>query len=241
MQSRTKPGFPYAAVLNQSSEVLKVIPTKSVDLILSDPPYYDNLAYSELSDFYHVWLRRLRLGSYYPSMKAHTPMSESLFPSAERPNGTFQDGLERVFGECYRVLKVNGLLVFTFHHRNPSAWVALGSALAKSGLRTTNVFPVRSEGQSQFHSSEGNLKWDAVFCCRRRPVVSPAAKRPPFLSVIARAESSAETWRQRLRSAKLAVGTADLANLRSAFAVMELSNALAGSGLLHHTLGMLRH
>ena len=53
-----------ALILNRSSEDLSPIATESIDLILSDPPYYDNLAYSELSDFYHVWLKLLKLDSY---------------------------------------------------------------------------------------------------------------------------------------------------------------------------------
>jgi putative DNA methylase len=242
MQSASDSRSSYATVLNQSSEELKQIPSESVDLILSDPPYYDNLAYSELSDFYHVWLRRLRLGTYYPSKKSHTPMSESLFPSAERPTGAFQQGLENVFGECQRVLKPSGLLVFTFHHRNPNAWAALGSAIKQADLLVTNVFPVRSEGQSQFHSSEGNLKWDAVFCCRKRSLTNaPTSRGCSFVSAIKRAEEKARLWRQRLKSAKLTMGTADLDNLKSAFTVMELSNALADSSLLRQVLGMLRH
>lgn len=163
----------FGVVFNSTSEHLVGIPNCTVDLVLSDPPYYDNLAYSEMSDFYHVWLKRLGLPNYAGNGELSTLVDSALYvkttgTGADDGHVTFTEGLTRVMKECHRVLKDHGLMVFTFHHRTEAAWSALGDALIGADFMVTNVFPVRSEGTSQFHSSEGNLKWDAVFCCRKR-------------------------------------------------------------------------
>jgi putative DNA methylase len=118
-------------ILNQSSADLSSIPSGSIDLILTDPPYYNNLSYSELSDFYHVWLRKV-LGNHYPGYHvAHTPLSQSLYGGRREGDGEggaesdrFQATLSQVFRECWRVAKDR--MVFTYHHQSPDAWRCLG-------------------------------------------------------------------------------------------------------------------
>jgi adenine-specific DNA methylase len=215
---------PFGILLNQSSEKLHQISDGSIDLILSDPPYYDNLAYSELSDFYHVWLKRLHLPSYKGNSRPRTPMKESLYVrnSRDSEHVRFVNGLAQVMSECHRVLKENGLFVFTFHHKNWSAWSALGSALFRADFDITNVFPVRSEGRSQFHSAAGNLKWDAVFCCRKRQL----SVLKPLNTERARAAAmdGVSEWEVNLQRSRLKLGRFDRESLRRAFFVKELLN-----------------
>ncbi len=223
----------FGVVFNGSSEELTGIANQSVDLILSDPPYYDNLAYSEMSDFYHVWLKRLKLAAYDGNDQASTPIESSLHVKtkdvkADGGHKTFADGLGRVLKECSRVLRDDGLMVFTFHHRAEAAWNALGDALIDAGFRVTNVFPVRSEGTSHFHSSEGNLKWDAVFCCRKRG--SSKYKSENGVRKLARA--AVTRWGKRLRSGKLKFGKGDRKNLGRAVLTMYRCNAGIHSGEL---------
>lgn len=222
----------YAVLLNQSSERLHTISSASIDLTLTDPPYYNNLAYSELADFFHVWLRRLGLRGY-PAGRKRSTMARSLFVRrevmyAEQDHERFTAGLVRVFRECHRVVKPAGLMVFTFHHAEKEAWTALGRALYRSHFSITKVFPVRSEGQSQFHSDEGNLKWDAVFCCRRRIGYS-GKKRPRGCLAIARIEGRAALavarWRARLRRAGFDLGKSDEQSLKWAFVVEQACNS----------------
>jgi adenine-specific DNA methylase len=156
-----------ALLLNRSSETLSPLRHNSVDLILTDPPYFDTLSYSELSDFYYVWLRKFLVHGESWRSKS-TPCAHALFVPGNDLAATrrFAKGLASTFAECSRVLKHNGLMVFTFHHRKPIAWAVLHAALASTDLVATNVLPVRSEGKSGFHSSEGTIKWDAVLACR---------------------------------------------------------------------------
>lgn len=228
------PPSPFAVILNQSSANLKPLHTSSVDLILTDPPYYGNLAYSEMSDFYHVWLKRLRLAAYSGKSQRHTPQRKSFYVRQERryvesEHVKFVTGLSKVFKESHRVLKENSLLVFTYHHNDLSAWEALAIALCDSGFRITNVFPIRSEGQSRFHSAKGNLKWDAVFCCRKRKGQSRSFSSKTLHGILVKTKRSTgkliSQWKSTLKREKLDISVADLASLRCAFIVQNLINA----------------
>jgi putative DNA methylase len=226
-------GKPGALLLNQSSESLHSISARSIDLILSDPPYYDNLAYSELSEFYHVWLKRLRLPSYPGNGCKRTPLKESLYVShrkGQSKDGTrFTEGLSRTFAECYRVLKDTGMLVFTFHHNDPKAWIALAKALLLSGFHVTNVFPVRSEGQSHFHSDERNIKWDEVIVCRkRRPSHAVLRSRDTETlheAVEKETDRQVKRWTTLLRKRNFEFSSSDARSLKSGVMLMLLDRA----------------
>lgn len=217
---------PYAVLLNRSAENLREITTSTVDLILSDPPYYDNIAYSELSDFYHVWLKRLRLKDYHGNGHRRTPMEKSLYVSPRKQKAQqerFEAGLLDVFKECHRVLKNNGLFAFTFHHRESKAWISLASALFEAGFTVTNVFPVRSEGSSQFHSAQGNLKWDAVFCCRRRTKLDPPKTDPEPPMIWQLAKKALTLWKEKIRRAGLTFSSFDQESFTFALGIFAMS------------------
>jgi adenine-specific DNA methylase len=216
-------------ILNQTSADLSAIPSGSVDLILTDPPYFDNLSYSELSDFYHVWLREILRAAYPGHAQEHTPMMLSLYagecipgpnsaiPSARVP---YLETLTQVFQECRRVAKAGAGMVFTYHHRSPEAWAPLGQALLQSGFRVLRVFPVRSEGRSGFHSYGGSIKWDSVLLCRREASVTLRDATGRAVGGILRsASSAAKRWEERLRRAKLEIGATDLQSLRMSLVI----------------------
>lgn len=160
-----------AAIETQSSEELYLLPDGSVDLVLTDPPYFDNLSYSELSDFYLAWHQALGIAPPpYNDNVTSAPILQNLAitrRSAEAITG-YQERLQQIFLECCRVLKPNGVCVFTYHHKLPSAWDALGTALIHSGLSVTKVLPMRGEGQGGLHTYDGTIKWDAVLVCRKK-------------------------------------------------------------------------
>lgn len=219
----------FAVLLNRSSESLTEVKAGSVDLILTDPPYYDNLPYSELSDFYHVWLKRFQLESYSGNDQGQTPHKESLYvrrsqDALKDDHKRFADGLTRIFTECNRVLKDTGLMVFTFHHNDPKAWEVLATAIIGAGFQVTSVFPVRSEGQSQFHSAERNLKWDVVFTCRKCGEGTDLSQEGEIeLLDKVRVEAEALKWVGILKAEGLAFSKADEGSLRRGFLVKLLS------------------
>ena len=198
-------------LLNQSSESLEPIPDQTIDIIMTDPPYYDNLPYSEYSDFYYVWLRRaLNDGDGVWSAR-HSPIEASLFVPGNNGDESgeshqrFVVGLTKAFLECYRVLKHQGLMVFTYHHKRRLAWESLACALSQSSFMVTNLFPIRSEGHSGFHSDAGSIKWDAVLVCRknrdRTPSRSP--ERGSINRILSQSQRKAGQWRKDLGHLRL--------------------------------------
>ncbi len=121
-------------------------------------------------------------------------------PAAKRP---FTTTLTKIFAECRRVLRPQGSLVFTFHHKSVDAWESLGTALLKAGFTIDEVIPVRSEGQSGFHSYEGTIKWDSIFFCRPCITVqAPLASSSDVPSAVLRAATAAHLWSGRIRKSK---------------------------------------
>jgi len=162
----------HAALLRcNTAEDLSFIPNRSVDMVITDPPYFDNIQYSELADFFYIWLR-LGLKDLYPWFNPELSNRPNEIVQNEKLGKTiefFSEGLKRVFTECHRVLKDEGLLIFTFHHNKLWAWESIGDILLNSGFYISATPIVRSEGKSGFHSSKGNIRYDCVLVCRKRP------------------------------------------------------------------------
>jgi len=142
------------------------LPEASVDLVVTDPPYMDNVHYSELADFFHAWLRVIKPYSAYPCGAISTRNAQEVQSASPED---FEDAITDVWLECARVLKHNGLLAFTFHQARLSGWVAVVRALAKAGFVITAVQPVKGEMATSVTKNgvePSNL--DAVIVCRIR-------------------------------------------------------------------------
>ncbi|EAE8422317.1 DUF1156 domain-containing protein [Listeria monocytogenes] len=150
-------------ILNQSSENLQEIKNNTIDVILTDPPYYDNLAYSELSAFYYVWIKK------YIGFKHDSILDHSIFVTSveQKSYEIYLQQLTNVFTQCYSKLKNEGIMIFSFHHNKVEAWTSLAQAIKKSSFKVTNVLPIRSEGNSAYHSSEESIKWDSIIVLRK--------------------------------------------------------------------------
>jgi putative DNA methylase len=218
-------GSSRASIATKSSEDLEGIPDGSIDLILTDPPYFDNLSYSELSDFYLAWHQSLRVAEPpYDNSTLHAPIewNLSLTDRADQSVVVYRDRLQRIFCECHRVLKQDGIMVFTYHHKSPVAWCALGEVLARSGLKCTAVLPLRGEGQGGLHSYEGTIKWDAVFVCRKSSSVQPKALDKTVVpwSAIEQAKQRAAAYAEELaRIRQIGFRDPDRLNLERAMIV----------------------
>ena len=211
-----------ACLIRRSSIDLSCIPSRSVDVVLTDPPFYNNLPYSELSDFYYQWLRNYLDGRLKGAPLA-TPISESLFVSHRTldQHERYVLGLRKAFSECHRVLKSNGLLVFTFHHKDPAAWQALATALSCAEFWVTGICPVRAEGVSGFHSYEGTPKWDAVISCRVDVPRALFVQGEPLQDSILAEE---RRWTERLKKSKIIWSHADRASYAFSLALAHIVN-----------------
>ncbi len=155
-------GGAYVATRNAADTDL---PDASVDLVITDPPFMDNVHYAELADFFHAWLREMRPHADYPSDETTRRAGEVQNADPEE----FGKAIEAVWTECERVLKPGGLLAFTFHQARPSGWARLVEALHRSGFVVTAIQPVKGEMSTSVvkagASEPSNL--DSVVVCRR--------------------------------------------------------------------------
>ncbi|HIE18241.1 TPA: hypothetical protein EYP75_00800, partial [Candidatus Bathyarchaeota archaeon] len=147
------------------------LPDRSVDAVVTDPPYLDNVMYSELSDFFYVWMR-LALKDRYPEFEpVLTPKEEEIVKAQGRgkDSKSYLKGMTRVFRECHRILKDDGLLIFTFHHKGDEAWAIVLQALLDAGFYISATYPVRSEMKLSVHIlNQESIEYDAIIVCRKR-------------------------------------------------------------------------
>ena len=160
-----------ALLVCQDSSRLNQIPDGAVDAVVTDPPYFDNVQYSELADFFYVWLR-LALKDRYPEFAEElTPKSAGVVANKEKGKGAefYLRGLAAVFRESGRVLRDDGLMVFTFHHKDPTAWASVLQAVLDAGFVVRSTYPVLAEmGRSVHIQGQESMEYDAIIVCGKR-------------------------------------------------------------------------
>ena len=142
--------------------------TDSVDVVITDPPFFDNVHYSQLADFFYVWQRRI-LGS--SKCRLETTRSDR---EVQRTNADdFAGRLRDVWKECARVLKPTGLLVFTYHHSRPEGWHSILDALTGAGFKIVAAHPIKAEMSVAMPKNQARepIDLDVVMVCRKREEV----------------------------------------------------------------------
>lgn len=192
------------------------IAERSVDLVLTDPPYFNYIAYSELGHVYVPWMARL--GLIDPSCLAGFPVGQlasnkgSLL-AAE----TFAEELGRRFREVVRVCKPDARIVFTYQNLDGRGWDALAKALADAGIRPVGAWPMFGDGGSGLHKHANSISWDCVLHCE-------IAKAPLIFLRDDKAQTAgirfAEKWRARLMESGHRLSTGDEVHLRHAGAIL---------------------
>ncbi len=191
------------AFVTTGNSARSTLPDESVSLVVSDPPYMDNVHYSELADFFHAWLRQVRPFTGYPSQSPSTRDSEEV--QSTTADG-FEAGITAVLKECARVLRPDGLLAFTFHQSRSSGWIALMRGLRAACLIVTAIQPVKGEMSTSAPKSgaaePSNL--DSVVVARKAPWPWSFAGSPT------EASEKALTLLGSLQSGGVDVGAADV-------------------------------
>jgi SAM-dependent methyltransferase len=158
----------------KSSTELSELKQDSYDLVVTDPPFGGLLHYSELSDFFYVWLR-LVLKQRYPELFSADYVPKALEAVAnearqpEDPDGFYQRILADCWREAYRILKPGGILAFTFHHSEDEPWVRVLESLFEAGFYLEATYPIRSDetkGEGEFGSKQ--IEYDIIHVCRKR-------------------------------------------------------------------------
>ena len=138
----------------------------AVDAIITDPPFFDNVHYSQLADFFHVW-QRFILGET-GARALHTTRSPAEVQDSDA--SAFTERLGAVWSECYRVLSDDGVLAFTYHHSRSDGWSSVLHALMKAGFGISAAFPIKAEMSVAMPKLQARepINLDIVLVCRKR-------------------------------------------------------------------------
>jgi adenine-specific DNA methylase len=140
-----------------------------VDAVITDPPFFDNVHYSQLADFFHVWQRHI-LGKN----GNHTYHSTRSTAEVQQRDPTiFTERLRGVWAECHRVLRPDGLLVFTYHHSRAEGWRSVLEALVKAGFVITAAHAIKAEMSVAMPKQQAKepIDLDVILVCRKRESV----------------------------------------------------------------------
>jgi adenine-specific DNA methylase len=169
------------------------ISDQSVDVVLTDPPFFDNVHYSQLADFFHVWQRHI-LGV------ESTRASETTRAADEVQHGDrdiFCERLSSVLKESNRVLKNDGLLVFSYHHSRTEGWWSVLKAVMDAEFVIVAVHPVKAEMSLAMpkHQAVEPIDLDIMVVCRKRISAEFELSRAPLEGVTIDAKSQIDRLR----------------------------------------------
>ncbi len=180
---------PQSMCLRESAITQKV---ENMDIIVTDPPYYDAIPYSDLMDFFYIWLRRALWGISPEFDEAFVnPLSPKwddqknngeLIDDASRFGGdkaaskkNYEDGMARAFLACNHALNKDGRLVIVFAHKHPDAWETLASAVIRSGFVVDGSWPIQTEQQARTRAMASAALASSVWLvCKKRPETARA-------------------------------------------------------------------
>jgi adenine-specific DNA methylase len=165
------------AFITQGTATRLNYPNDFFDAVITDPPYYDNVPYSDLSDFFYVWLKRA-VGDMLPNLFSTplTPKSQELIMHPARHGNDagkakkfFEDEITRSFKEIHRVLKKDGIATIVFAYKSTGAWETIINSLLKSGLVLSASWPIHTEMKERLRAMESAALASSVYMvCRKR-------------------------------------------------------------------------
>jgi len=149
-------------------------PDGHFDAVVTDPPYYNNVGYSSLADFFYVWLKRT-LGEIHPTVVGApaVPKEQEIVEGGQMhcSKAWFEEELGHAFAECARVLRDDGICTVVYAHKAITAWESLVAALLKAGLTVDASWPFSTEMASrQMASNKAALASSIFLVCRKRHV-----------------------------------------------------------------------
>lgn len=164
-----------AAMISQSSATSLAYSDNFFDAVITDPPYYDNVGYANLSDFFYVWLKRT-VGDLYPDLfstpvvpKANEIVSD---PYRQATQGAakefFESMLKKSFKEIHRVLKPKGIATIVYAHKSTEGWETLINSLLDSGLIVTAAWPLHTEMKARVKAKETASLASSIYIVARK-------------------------------------------------------------------------
>ncbi|MDD4270713.1 MAG: hypothetical protein PHN77_21010, partial [Thermoguttaceae bacterium] len=175
----------------RGSSITNAIP-QQVELVITDPPYYDAIPYSDLMDLFYIWLRRTMadVAPDYASLKdmvlspkwdreAH---DGELIDDGSRHEGnraasrsSYENGMFQVFQQCNRALLESGRMVVVFAHKDPLAWETLAAAMIRAGFVVDASWPIQTENVTRSRArSSAALASSLWLVCKKRSAAARA-------------------------------------------------------------------
>jgi putative DNA methylase len=188
-----------ARVLRGSATSLESVPSGSVDALVTDPPYYDNVIYSECSDYFYVWLKRALWDTWpefcdleltdkqgeavanpalYTTVATHSGRGKrkpGTKTAGELADEHYERMLRSAWREAHRVLRDDGVMTVMFTHKRVDAWDTLAASLLNAGFSIEASWPVHTESEHSLHQAKKNSASSTILlACRKRGSTEPA-------------------------------------------------------------------
>ena len=203
------PIAPPTQVINGPAQYIMEVDDGSIDCIVFDPPYHNNVNYAELSDFFYVWLKRTA-GYVFPeyftehladkaneaiasparfraqAAEAKAADSKSKLSASRLATQDYLAKMREIFEECRRVIKPaedGGIMTVMFTHKDLSAWDALITALIEAGFNITRVWPIKTEADSLNTRDKAAARSTMLIACRPRSQESADSLPRPWHEV----------------------------------------------------------
>lgn len=182
------------------------------DAVITDPPYHDNIIYSEISDYFYVWQRILLEGEYPGFDRDRTPRAESIVtnPYFEKTSEDFEHEMGEALETINTALTDNGTLVFTYHHSDEESWSELLTSLCENGFEVTATYPISSD-QNKFITGE-TVSFDIVIVARPTGEQTPISWNQLRRHIVRTAAKTNETLEETRELASGDIGVIEMGN-----------------------------
>ena len=174
IENCTKTSHKFANITNSSATSLNY-PENYFDAIFTDPPYYDNVPYSYLSDFFYVWIKRT-IGDLYPELFV-SPLSpkkeEAVAYSGENGDSNegkirFENMISKSFQEVYRTLKPGGIFTVVYAYKTTKGWETFINSILDSGLTVTASWPISTEMAGRLRAQRSAALTSSIYIVARK-------------------------------------------------------------------------
>ncbi len=213
---------PAVTVTCKPGDRLDHVESASVDVVVMDPPYYDNVMYAELSDFFYVWLKRTA-GHVFPELfrRLLTDKDNEAVANPARHRGEkgaaalaardYRERMAAIFAECRRVLKADGLMTLMFTHKATGAWDALTTGLMESGFAITASWPVNTEAGGSLHiKDKAAAKSTVLLVCQPKEAATEVRDAAPVYWEDVKPRVAAAVRRRMDEFSEAGIGGVDL-------------------------------
>ena len=198
---------------------------ETVDAVITDPPFFDNVHYSQLADFFYVWQRHV-LGHNGHHVR-HSTRSKAEVQQTDAD--LFAARLGGVWKECHRILKPDGLMVFSYHHSRADGWRCVLEALTGANFAIVAAHPMKAEMSlaTPKHQAKEPIDLDMILVCRKRGELGLAAVE--LEPAIEAASCDAEAQVRRLKAVGRRLSRNDVRVIVMAQVIKRLSLWPSGS------------